>query len=83
MDGHSVVLSHLNNKKARLCSTLGDKIRRTQIFCNTKSLYLVKLVDADDSAVGQHHGSTLHDESAGGGVPQHGGSQTSCTAALT
>lgn len=35
MDGHSVVLSHLNNKRHVLFLTLGDKIRRTQIFCNT------------------------------------------------
>lgn len=45
--------------------------------------YLVKLVDAHDPAVGQHHGSPLHDESSGAGVPEHGGSQTGRAAALT
>lgn len=45
--------------------------------------YLVKLVDAHDPAVGQHHGSPLHDESSRAGVPEHGGSQTGRAAALT
>lgn len=45
--------------------------------------YLVKLVDAHDPAVGQHHSSPLHDESSGAGVPEHGGSQTGRAAALT
>lgn len=47
-----------------------------------KDSHLIKLVDADHSAVGQHHGSALHDEAAGVGVSQHRGRQTSCTAAL-
>jgi len=45
--------------------------------------YLVKLVNAYDSPIRQHHGSSLHDESTSDGVPEHRGSQTSCAAALS
>lgn len=48
-----------------------------------KEFNLVKLVDADHSAIGQNHGSALHDEAAGVGVSQHRGRQTGRTAALT
>lgn len=50
--------------------------------CCEKSFYLIELVNAHDTAVSQDHGAALHDESTGGGIPQHRGRQTSCTAAL-
>lgn len=50
---------------------------------NEKYPHLVKLVNAYDSSVSQHHGSALHDEPAGVGVPEHRGRQTGCTAAFT
>lgn len=44
---------------------------------------LVKLINADHSSISQHHCTTLHDKTTSDGVSQHGGSQTSSTAALT
>lgn len=79
VDRHPVILSHLKNKPGLVFNTEVWNCSASQL---TTSFYLVKLIDADDSAVGQHHGSPLHDESSGAGVPQHRGGQTSCTAAL-
>lgn len=45
--------------------------------------YLVKLINAHHPTVSQHHGSSLHDEATGDGVPQDRGRQTSSTAAFT
>lgn len=44
--------------------------------------HLVKLIDTDDTAIGQDHGPALHDEVPGRGVPHHRGGQASRAAAL-
>lgn len=49
-----------------------------------KSLtHLIKLINAHNTTISQDHSAPLHDESTSGGIPQHRGCQTSCTAALS